>query len=429
MRTSTYYARLESYEVENGNCTVIFDGIEESYHLTIDREKPNFREVRSAHITLNLQREQLPSHIKSFKPECWYKLVIALDSNVTNYIDGRIFHNYQNNTSRTIQVVHLLELKKRAKKSKELSNIYQLNNIPGYADAVASKEEILELLPTLNQKQDFWFRVVKVGQGSCNAISLIDDPDGPGKEIIEPEEILYLAAGGGVVANASTYVRNNYYPTPDAPVILCHWDMDHWISGEIMPEFKQTRWLVPEQKNLGISHIQFAQRLSEESRLYIWPKNLKRLNSPLIDIHKLPENKDRNYSGLVCITKSSISSKKNAIYTGDAPFSRCKSFLSEYDISIIITPHHAGDMPFKAIPKAPKDHVVVSSFGRDNTYNHPFKGSKSKPTSTKTHYSDKGWKNWKTTLCGDKYIYSGKFTEGKKSYQMLDGIYCNVIEV
>ncbi|CDU13681.1 ComEC/Rec2 family competence protein [Vibrio coralliirubri] len=427
MRTCTYYARVENYEVVNGNCTVTFDGIEEAYHLAIDREKPNFREVRSAHIALNLQRKQLPPHIKSFKPECWYKLIIAIDSNEKSYIDGRIFHNYKIRASQKIQVTHLLELKKRSKKSKELSNIYQLKNIPGYADAITSKENILKLLPTLNQNQDFWLRVVDVGQGSCNAISLVDEPDGPGTELIAPQEILYLAAGGGVVANAGTYVHNDYYPIQGATVVLCHWDMDHWVSGEIKSEFEQTQWLVPEQKNLGISHIQFAQRLSEESRLHIWPKNLKRLDSSLIDIHKLPENKDRNYSGLVCITKSSMSSGKNAIYTGDAPFSRCKSFLSEYDISVIITPHHAGDMPFKAIPKAPDEHIVVSSFGMNNTFNHPFEGSKSRPFSTQTHYLNKGWKNWQTTLCGDKYIYSGKISDEKKFCQILNGM--KVIEL
>ena len=427
MRKNTYYARLDSNEFNDTIYNITFDCVEKRYHEGLVVNEHNFLEIRSAHILLSLKREQFPSHIKSFKHECWYEISITVDSEDTTSLDALICHFHTESHTKKIKISSLKEMKKRSKKSKELSSLYQLKNITGYAESITSEENLIGLLPTSTIKEDFWLRVVNVGQGSCNSLSIIEES--AGIETQPKAEILYLALGGGVLANASTYgCKANFYPVDNAPVILCHWDMDHWISGEQINTLNQTQWIVPEQKNLGITHLKFAQRLSNERRLHIWPRGLKKVKTCLVDIYKLPENKNRNYSGLVSIVKSSKRGNKNTIYPGDAPFSKCKDFISEYDIAAIITPHHAGDMPFKAIPKAPEKHVVISSFGIRNTFNHPFEGNKNKPISTKEHYSNKGWKNWHTTENGDQLIYNGTFLEQTQlELQELNRIKPNIV--
>ncbi|WP_394125617.1 hypothetical protein [Vibrio hepatarius] len=424
MEKETYYARIERYDVSGDSLSVTFDAINTSYHKgQASNKRFNFLEVVSAQILLEINRSELPSHIKTFKQECWYEILVHVNSEEDDYIDALRFDSYQEKEPIDIKIADIHEYKKRHKKSKELTNIYQLRNIEGYSNSLATEKDILDLLSfsTLDPGIDYWLRVINVGQGSANSICLIDRECGV--EPHNPQEILYLALGGGVVANSSTYPNTlTLSPAESVPVVLCHWDMDHWISGKVQAAVRETQWLVPEQKNLGISHLKFAQELSNQSRLNIWPKGLKSVKTSLIDVHKLPTSQNRNYSGLVSIVKSSKNGEKNAIYTGDAPFSRCKDFLRDYDISAVITPHHGGDMPHRAIPKAPNKHVVVSSFGNNNTFKHPFEGSKTRPISTKQRYLDKGWKNWHTTLSGDQYIYADSFSKCAQFTQLLNGI-------
>ena len=304
-----------------------------------------------------------------------------------------------------ISLTKIRLIKKKTKLHNELSKTYRLENIANYENCITNKQKISQLIPEILEK-DFYIKVKNVGQGSCNSFCKLRISDSD--NVARPEEFLYLACGGGITANQKTYPNDvDFSPQNDALNILCHWDMDHWVSAEHKPELKnKVNWLVPNQSPIGMSHLKLANELSKNNRLFIWPSALSSASTDLLDIHKLKSHKNRNYSGLVIIAKSCAnSSGKDFFYSGDAAFKHCSSFIDKYNLRIITVPHHGGKMPKKAIPRAPNQHLIVCSYGEDNTFGHPYEISKNTDLNTKNRYKAQGWTYWKATTGGSINIY------------------------
>ena len=81
-------------------------------------------------------------------------------------------------------------------------------------------EEQLSALLTPALEADF-INVLDVGQGNCNALWKTAG-----------NALLYFDAGGGVLQHAGTFpAGRGFCEANEAPVILSHWDWDHWSSA------------------------------------------------------------------------------------------------------------------------------------------------------------------------------------------------------
>src|SRR5262249_38991336 len=88
-----------------------------------------------------------------------------------------------------------------------------------------------------------------VGQGNATALS------GDVGDIA-----LYFDFGGGVISNTKTFPKNHahFCLRPAMPIVLSHWDWDHWSSAERAGSSSyDCKWIVPRQP-LGANHRKHA---------------------------------------------------------------------------------------------------------------------------------------------------------------------------
>ncbi len=255
----------------------------------------------------------------------------------------------------------------RKETSRSLSNLFSLNDIPD-----ASEEGIRMYLdrPIVG---DTFLAVYNVGQGSCCAVCSL--PARPH---------LYYDLGGGVTRNASTYPSDlQFCFTDNPPVILSHWDMDHWISGQKDTQALNLKWLVPRQR-MGVSHLKFANELNRRGNLLVWPDDIAFMDFTFGRVLKLPAHHNRNYSGLVLLARvGNVNKYNNILCPGDAPYNKI-SHSSLTNISGLIATHHGGNYRSDHPPGPTAEYNIVYSFGVNNTYGHP------KDIALEKHYSN-GW--------------------------------------
>lgn len=214
-----------------------------------------------------------------------------------------------------------------------------------------------------SEQEDTYLAVYDVGQGACSAV--LD-------EFLVP--MLYFDLGGGCFGNASTYPKN-FQPcfTGNPSVVLSHWDMDHWISGDRHQLAQRLPWIVPRQA-IGPSHMKFAQKLDSHRSLYIWPNSLSSLITPFGEIHKLPNTPNRNNSGLVFVAMVGPHNNKiHVLCPGDAKYAKLPPQISSsQSLGGLIATHHGGlyrgDNP---PPASKKSNYIAYSYGQGNSYHHP----------------------------------------------------------
>ncbi|MGJ5176534.1 hypothetical protein ACQR16_30955 [Bradyrhizobium oligotrophicum] len=82
---------------------------------------------------------------------------------------------------------------------------------------------------------------------------------------------MYFDLGGGVYRNAATRPTNlQFCWRKNAPIVLSHWDADHWSGHTSDPKALARTWIAPKQ-NMTTKHIQFANKLLRAGgTLHIW---------------------------------------------------------------------------------------------------------------------------------------------------------------
>jgi hypothetical protein len=203
-----------------------------------------------------------------------------------------------------------------------------------------------------------------VGQGA--ALGLLDSSE---------DVQLYFDLGGGAYGNVKTR------PSPlrfcwrvRAPVILSHWDSDHWAGEVSDPIAAQTTWIAPRQYNLGPSHHAFAGRVATKGKLLIWSapggtqRRFKLGNATLTLARCTGTGKNnRNGSGIAALMESNTN--EAWLLTGDAGYHELGLPLPA-QLSAVAVPHHGADMGPKNIPPSrPHGYArLIYSFGPDNTH-------------------------------------------------------------
>jgi beta-lactamase superfamily II metal-dependent hydrolase len=258
-------------------------------------------------------------------------------------------------------------------------------------------ERIVPVDPTTTEVLDRlagWGDVVHAGPGEIereidrtdvDALAIYDVGQGAATAFLKGgRPVVYFDLGGSVIGNVRSFPQhlNRFGFCENAPIVLSHWDWDHWSSAcRDRRALKQT-WIVPDQSAsgaLGPTHATFLAMLYASARRVLWwPPGLGSLSLPglrsiLFKAGGSP--RDRNNSGLAFFRRSTKDRKsRSVLLPGDASFDSLRRAVSIPEpIDHIMAPHHGGRVRPSRIPAArtkSRSHVVYS-YGVGNIFHHP----------------------------------------------------------
>lgn len=222
----------------------------------------------------------------------------------------------------------------------------------------ASRGDIRDALGSLRRRVE-WIGVYDVGQGSANG--LCDDW----------APLAYFDLGGGVLANKNSFptALTNICLSRKPPVILSHWDWDHWSSGARFARAAALDWIVPNPR-LGAVHGTMAASIATRGRLLVWPAHLGGLKIGQVTIEKCTGTSGRNSTGLALLVDGPDGGEP-ILLSGDARYSAIPSGLVQ--CHSVVVPHHGADMRSKATPVCAGHPAsrAADSYGPSNSFNHP----------------------------------------------------------
>lgn len=228
--------------------------------------------------------------------------------------------------------------------------------------------------------------VYDVGQGSSNAV------------LHDGAPVLYFDVGGGATSNTKTYPAplRHFCVTNDPPVLLSHWDWDHWSSAHRDRRLLDLRWIVPRQ-DMGAVHTRLLGDLHSRGRLLVWPGDLASIRGQGLELVQCTGPRgNRNNSGLaLLLERSADGHDAHMLFPGDAGYGNVPGADGEF--TSIVIPHHGGRTPTTAIPTpdGSRPGRLVLSYGAGNEYWHPF------PDVGRAH-KEAGWKQRLHTALRDK---------------------------
>lgn len=240
-------------------------------------------------------------------------------------------------------------------KAKSLSKNFSLDGI--------EDSTVEQIIKVFDKSRAETVCAYNVGQGNCNALCTADSMP-----------ILYFDFGGGITQNARTYDRTiRYCFTAKPPIILSHWDFDHWASALNAAngiEAFSMKWIVPRQK-FGPTHLKHALSLHSNGNLLIFPRKTNQIDIGLGLILKGQGN-SRNDSGLNFVVRTQWN---NDVFTtllpGDCDYNNIFN-ISIFQFDGLVASHHGGHVStYNIQPRNNIANRIVYSYGNGNTYNHP----------------------------------------------------------
>lgn len=342
-----YFGFIDNIESNGNEVIIYFDSITTHAGLKLLKlnDKSNLNNLRTYRIIYKLRKND--QRLNYLTEGNWYQL-----KRRTRGQEVTIYKELNSNVY-TRKRLRVSKLDEDSKIASELSEFFSLNDIPD-----AGENEILNLLK-IGHKPKF-VGVYSVGQGNCNAVC-----------DIQSTPLLYFDFGGGCAANASTYPKGQRYcMTRTPPIILSHWDTDHWSAASTgrFTQATNCKWIVPRQK-LGPNHLVFAQKIHLKGNLKIWPKSIPALNIPSIGIIFSCSGKKLNDSGLGLLTNFN---NTRILLPGDADYRYInKGYLN--NLSGLVATHHGANISgiSYAISSTARNSKCIFSFGRKNTFKHP----------------------------------------------------------
>lgn len=209
--------------------------------------------------------------------------------------------------------------------------------------------------------------VYDVGQGNANAVCIENGAP-----------FLYFDFGGGCLQNARTYPSGRRFCfTRPPPVVLSHWDFDHWFSALREPRILDSAWIVPSGQDVGIRTQKFARTLRHVRR---WP------GPPALDLGEVAivrcHGKSKNDSGLALFAPTE---RGNVLCPGDASFDAISVPYGVRGAALagLVATHHGSAHHIGGIPRPLPGARLAFSFGEGNSWDHP---RASRPT-----YASEGW--------------------------------------
>ena len=139
---------------------------------------------------------------------------------------------------------------------RELADKTSMDDVPE-----ADEDELERILSRIEAPRAV--AVYDVGHGNCHAA------------LDEHAPVLYFDFGGGVLANRRTFPAGltQFCFSYEPPIVLSHWDWDHWSSANRDTRAYARTWILPRQgvKGLGAVHRTFLARLLQHGTVLVWP--------------------------------------------------------------------------------------------------------------------------------------------------------------
>jgi hypothetical protein len=258
----------------------------------------------------------------------------------------------------------------------------------------ATEQDVENALAPVASASIDWVVAYDVGQG--NSMGLCE-PNGTVKA--------YFDLGGGVNANAKTFptALTHFCFTQQPPIILSHWDFDHWSSGNRDTRSLGMVWIAPRQP-VGPIHLAMMTSIMAagsptKNLLLIPPGFLPKRHGQLY--LELCTGTGRNHSGLaLTLSEQATGAGNQMLFPGDARYTYIPSFPNpptNHYLSVAV-PHHGGDMKSHTVPLCPSlsPSRLVYSYGPRNTFRHP-------RHVTRTDHDGAGWRDPAITAVAPVY--------------------------
>lgn len=164
--------------------------------------------------------------------------------------------------------------------------------------------------------------------------------------------IYYFDVGCGSGRNTPTAPTRVDFCTCDRPpIILSHWDTDHWAGAKKQHSLHARQWIVPRQ-SISTSHVLHGNDILKAGGQIL----VVRHGAPPITWSSGLQNYDlrrctgtgRNGSGLALVVKD-LPSNREWVLTGDAAYDLLAQ-PTPADVSAMVVPHHGADMGPSSIP-------------------------------------------------------------------------------
>lgn len=278
---------------------------------------------------------------------------------------------------------------------KALSGIFSLATLPTISTAQLEKKLAVGRADLL--------AAYDVGQGNSNA--LLEEHRG------SAAPTLYYDLGAGVYRNQHTTPTGlRFCFTYRPPILLSHWDADHWagtyatsINGNY-PALQQD-WYAPLQ-TVGPVHVAFAHDVftgGGSMSTYAPPLGAigaSKLSTGQTLRFTCGSGSDRNNTGIVvAVEDDALQPGRSWILTGDCDYDFFMSTLLPHPPVGLVAPHHGADLASGVNAPAPVALVtqycrLVYSFGAGNRH-----GKKQHPTTIGMQlHNNPGWKHGSWSL-------------------------------
>jgi hypothetical protein len=210
--------------------------------------------------------------------------------------------------------------------------------------------------------------VYDVGQGNANGL------------LNSGKVTAYFDFGGGAGPNSTTFptsaLTNFCFCSAQPPIVLSHWDHDHWSSEGRDTRAHSATWIAPRQTVGGSTraphHNALISSIKAHGRLLIWPSSVPTMTIGQVRIHQCTGT-SKNASGLAAeVFSTSISNTDSVLLPADAGYSDLPSAASAA-FDAIVCPHHGGRSHSPQVPGRPAKLYsrLFYSYGPSNSYKHP----------------------------------------------------------
>ncbi|MGY3690567.1 hypothetical protein ACVIGA_000647 [Bradyrhizobium sp. USDA 3240] len=241
----------------------------------------------------------------------------------------------------------------------------------------ASEEQIETALTSASRVKEI--AVYDVGQGAANGL------------ISAHEVVCYFDFGGGVAGHTPTFPTGlrRFCQCNRPPIILSHWDHDHWSSQGRDKRVHAQTWIVPRQASNGKRaphHLALISAILKRGAILVWPSTLYTKRIGQLEI-SLCTGSSKNASGLsLTVYPPSTASAKPILMPADAGYNDLRAYLGSGAYDAVVCPHHGGRSNSPSVPTPPSSgsyQRLIYSYGTPNSYGHPLPATFTKHDSAK----------------------------------------------
>jgi len=257
----------------------------------------------------------------------------------------------------------------------------------------ATEQEIEDALSAVSHVDEV--AVYDVGQGGANGL------------VSAKEVVCYFDFGGGVAGNTPTFptALSTFCQCLKPPIILSHWDHDHWSSEGRDKRVHAHTWIVPRQTSHNTKKAPHHSALitaiqSAHGTIVVWPSTLSTKRIGQLEIGQCTGS-SKNDSGLCLeIHPPSGVFAKPVLMPADAGYDDLAVYRGSGSYDAIVCPHHGGRSNSPRIPSPPSSGTyqrLIYTYGINNTYKHPL-------LNTYTNHNNAFWLDRRVTVPPANYI-------------------------